>query len=248
MSSNATSKTHNPEALRLLAELHCLLDDPSPEAHTQAISANWESLKTTYHTFGSHLESRKNELGGSWEGDKPDRSDEFKAKRKECANVLKAATHDYSTHSAHTTSLGRQILALSAPDQQWERTFLLWRFKLARADLDRMDRRCERLAATVRQWAKRKRREDWKAVAFYKRVHSEMEEFMQLERSMREAEGKLKAFWARRPRRCRSDSGRGEEARAEEVRGLEAWRHWPVGRVCGGGELVFDSVMGYEHG
>ena len=245
MSSQDTFEPHHADALHLLAELHCLLDDPSPDTYSQTITDNWETLRTTYYTWAEFLESCKQAIGGSWDSNKPDRADRCEEKYARSAGSLIAATRDYSTHSGHTASMGRQILALSGEHQQWERTFLLWQFELARADLDRMDRKCEKLKGTADKWEKRARREHKKVVDLYSELESEISRFVEFDQRMEGAEEKVKGFWARE-RWCKTESGLGREACAEEMRRLESWRFWPVGRLCEG-LSVWDCVMDHEH-
>lgn len=245
MSSQETSEPHHADALRLLAELQCLLEDPSPATCSQAITAKWNLLGGSYYANAEFLESRKKEFDGSWDDEKPVRADRCEEKYIRSKDLLITATRDYSTHSRYTTSLGRQILALSGKHQQWERTFLLWQFELARADLDSIDRKCEKLRGTADKWEKRTRREDKKFVDHYMRFESHIDKFVELHQKMEEAEGKLKGFWARE-RWCKAENGLGREACAEEMRRLESWRYWPEGRVCEG-VLIGECLVDHEH-
>ena len=245
MSSQDTFEPHHTDALRLLAEFHGLLDGPPPDPCPQIITDSWETLRTTYHTWAEFLESCKQAMGGSWDNDKPDRADRCEEKRARCANSLIAATRDYSAHSGHAASIGRRILALSGEHQRWERTFLLWRFEVARADLDRMDRQCGKLKRTADKWEARARREHKKVMDLYVEVESEIGRFVEFMQGMEEAEEKVKGFWARE-RWGKTESGLGREACAEEMRRLEAWRVWPVGRLCEG-LSVWDCVVDHEH-
>lgn len=245
MSSQAASKPHHPDTLRLLAELQCLLEEPSPDTCSQAITDKWETLRITYYSYAEFLESRKKELNESEDDDRLNRGDKCEKKYIRFGNLLITATHDYSTHSRYTTSLGRQLLALSGEHQQWERIFLLWQFELARADLNRMDRKCEKLKGLMCKWEKRMEREDKKSVDHYMTLQSELDTFDELHQKMEEAEGKVKGFCARE-RWCKAENGLGMEACADEVRGLESWRRWPAGRLCEG-VSVWDCVVDHEH-
>lgn len=245
MASQNTSKSHHADALRLLSELQCLLDEPSPDTCSQAITAKWDLLGRSYHSNAEHIESRKKAIGGSWHREQPDRADRCEEKHARSANLLITATRDYSTHSRHVESLGRQILALSGAQRQWERTFLFWQMEQARADLDGMDRKCEKLKGIADKWGKRARRDDKKAVDFQLALESDLEDFLELHLRMEDAEGKIQGFWARE-RWCLAENDLGMDACAEEMRKLESWRCWPVGRLCEG-EVVGECLMGHEH-
>lgn len=108
-----------------------------------------------------------------------------------------------------------------------------------------MDRKCEKLRGTVDKWEKRTRREDKKFVDHYMTLESHIDKFVELHQKMEEAEGKLKGFWARE-RWCKTENGLGREACAEEMRRLESWRYWPVGRVCEGA-LIGECLVDHEH-
>ena len=245
MSSHALSKPHHPDTLRLLAELQGLVNDPSPAACFEAITDKWGTLQNTYYSCAELLESRKKQIDGSEHDNSLKYEDKYEEKYIRYGNLFITATHDYSTHSRHTTSLARQILALSGEHQQWERTFKSWQFELARADLDRMDRKCEKLKGLMHKWEKRMDREDRKVVDCYTTLQSELESFDELHQKMEDVEGKLKALWSRE-RWCKAEDGLGMEARADEVRKLESWRRWPVGRLCAG-VSVWECVLDHEH-
>ncbi|KAL9136620.1 MAG: hypothetical protein Q9175_002180 [Cornicularia normoerica] len=212
MSSQNTPKSHHAGALRLLSELQCLLDDPSPDTCSQAITAKWDLLGRSYHSNAEHLESRK----------------------KAIARIR-----------AMSNRSGRQILALSGTQRQWERTFLFWQMEQARADLDGMDRKCVKLKGIADKWGERARREDKKVLDFQLALESDLEDFLELHLRMEDAEGKIQGFWARE-RWCLAENDLGMDACAEEMRKLESWRCWPVGRLCEG-EVVGECLMGHEH-